>query len=208
MRQSSGVGRVLVACAVVVAIGSISSHAQAKGWPQVQAVHVVRAISAPPDDMDTPFLVYIQDLQGTPVYKFECHSGNYPDDDEYDFSGDFQCVLFAYRDGKVASWNLLAASTKDELSTDWWNRGRMLSRQLRGKCLAYPEYSTERHFRLRGMLITVRFEDIAWGSGEDQQGNPQLAKFTLTLDVVPDKAAQGSRAELPTGPRPPTSCYP
>jgi len=50
---------------------------------------------------------------------------------------------------RVITGNLLAANTSDERSTDWWNRGRMRSSQLLGECLAYPEYSTDRNFKLR-----------------------------------------------------------
>ena len=130
------------------------------------------------------------------------------------FSGDFQCALFAVGESGDSTGNLLAANTKDEQSTAWWNRGRMRLAQLRGVCLAYPEYSTVRHFKLRGMVITLRFTDIGWSATKDQQNNPLLAKFTFTLDVVPDKAARGPRDEQtervasPKGPKPPSSCYP
>ena len=48
----------------------------------------------------------------------------------------------------------------------------MRAAQLRGKCLAYPEYSTDRHFKLRGMLITLQFSGMEWSAARDQQGNP------------------------------------
>jgi hypothetical protein len=145
---------------------------------------------------------------GVPIYKFECHNANYQDGREMNFSGDFQCALFAVDGAKVTSGNLLAANTRDEQSTDWWNRGRMRSAQLRGKCLAYPEYSTDRHFRLRAMLITLGFTSIEWSVRTDQPNNPRLAKFTFTLDVIPDKAAITANAVLPASPMPPSSCYP
>ena len=190
-------------------MSACSPSLYASQWPTVRPLHAKRSFINPgKDHADTPFLAFIRDTRGVPLYRLECHNGNYDDESEMNFSGEFQCALFAVRGKVLTSGDLLAANTKNELSTDWWNRGRMLSRQLRGKCLAYPEYSTDRHFRLRGMLITMRFEDIRWGSGKDQQGNPQLAKFTFALDVVLDKAAQSSRAELPAGPKPPTSCYP
>ncbi|MGH9434137.1 MAG: hypothetical protein ACRD3T_21625 [Terriglobia bacterium] len=192
----------------ILAMSAFPALPRTGGWSQIRPVHIVSAITAPPRGMDTPFLIYIQDLHGAPVYKFECHSGNYPDDDEYAFSGDFQCSLFAYKSGRVTSWNLLAADTKDETSSDWWNRGRMMSYQLRGRCLAYPEYSTDRHFRLRGMLITLKFTDVRWNDQSNNLGKPILVGFTFTLDVVPDRSARTSRAELPAGPRPPASCYP
>lgn len=199
----------IAGCVVIAVVGASSLLGRVGAWPAIQPVHATHTFINPGEHgEDAPFLALIRDARGAPVYKFECHNGNYDEQSEMNFSGDFQCALFAVKGSTLASGDLLAANTKDELSTDWWNRGRVLSRQLRGKCLAYPEYSTDRHFRLRGMLITMRFTDIAWGARRDQQGNPMLAKFTFTLSVVPDRAAKSSRAELPGGGKPPSSCYP
>ncbi len=195
--------------AIIGLVGAFSLLAQAHGWPAIRPLSEVHTFVNPGEHGgDAPFLALIRDTRGVPVYKVECHNGNYDDQSEMNFSGDFQCALFAIKDKALTSGDLLAANTKDELSTDWWNRGRMMSYQLSGKCIAYPEYSTDRHFRLRGMLITMRFTDIAWSARKDRQGNPMLAKFTFTLDAVPDRAARTSRAELPAVPRPPASCYP
>lgn len=207
-----------IACLAVGVIGALGLHAQTKQWPLIRPVHKVFTVIFPATvnwdapwktPWDAPFVTYVQDIKGVPVYKFECHSGTYDDDSEWDFSGAYQCVMFAIKpDGSLTSSDLLAANTEDELSTDWWNRGRMRAAQLRGKCLAYPEYSTLRHFRLRGMLITISFTDLAWGPVKGQDGAPLLTRFRFTLDVAPDKAARSSRAQIPLGPRPPTSCYP
>jgi hypothetical protein len=160
------------------------------------------------DNADTPFLALIKDSKGVPIYKLECHNGNYENESEFNFSGDFHCALFAVKGDTLKSGDLLAANTKNEGSTDWWNRGRMFSDQLRGECLAYPEYSNIRHFKVRGMLVTLRFTDIEWSASKDKQSNPLLGKFTFILDAVPDKTAHSQTAELPRGPKPPTTCYP
>ena len=160
------------------------------------------------NNTDTPFAAFIKNSNGVPVYKLECHNGNYEDESEMNFSGDFQCALFAVKGTTRMSGNLLAADTKNELSTDWWNRGRMRAAQLRGECLKFPEYSTDRRFKLRGMLLTLRFTDMQWGPPKDQQKSPVLSGFTLILKVVPDESAHSSRAEVVTGPKPPTACYP
>ena len=81
----------------------------------------------------------------------------------------------------------------------------MLAKQLRGECLEYPEYSTVRHFRLRGMVITLRFTNIEWS---DQKNDPFVKRFTFLVDVVPDATVRNSVAELVQGPKPPKSCYP
>ena len=144
--------------------------------------------------VDTPLFTFILDTLGTPVYKVECHNGNYPDDSEMNFSGDFECALFAVKGRNLTSGDLLAGA-KDEK-----NRARMDSAQLRGECLQYPEYSTERHFKLRGMVITLRFSDAAWSAG-------RLAGFTFTLKAVPDESAASAVPETLADQELPASCY-
>ena len=84
----------------------------------------------------------------------------------------------------------------------------MRSAQLRGECLAYPEYSTMRHFKLRGMRVTMRYWDIEWSASKDQQGNPRLGQFAFSLDVSPDRTAHTNAAQRAVGPEPPAQCYP
>ena len=182
--------------------------AQANRWPTVRSFHGKYVFVDPEGKTDMPLTVFLYDTRGVPVYKLECHNGNYGVASGIWYSGDFQCALFALKGASLASGDLLAANTKNELSSDWWNRGRMRAAQLRGTCLAYPEYSTDRHFKLRGMLLTLRFADVKWGPGKDKQNKPLLTRFTFLLRVVPDESAQSSRPELPSGPKPPSACYP
>ena len=194
---------------VFVALLATSLSAQSSKWPSVQPLEDKHAVSNLGEHgADTPIVALIKGTDGVPVYKLECHTGEYDDETEINFSGDYQCALFAVKGTSFTSGDLLAADTKDELSTDWWNRGRVRAAQLRGKCLRYPEYSTDRKFKLRGMLVTLRLTDIQWNSRKDQQGNPMLAGFMLVLKVAPDASAHSSRSELVTDHKPPTSCYP
>jgi hypothetical protein len=180
--------------------------AQTKNWPAVQPLREGRTFTDAASNSDTPFLVFIKDAQGVAVYKLECHNGNYDDDSEISFSGTFQCGLFGVNGDKPTTWNLLAVDNKDEQSADWFNRGRMLSEQLRGACDGFPEYASLRHFKLRGMLITFQFADLGW-SKLDKQNKPELIKFTFDVSVVPDQSAQTGAAEPVKGAKPPKSCY-
>lgn len=200
----------LKVCSFALVLASTANlFAQANKWPTIRPLEEKKVFLNPgQNNADTPFAAFIKDSDGVPVYKLECHDGNYEDESEMNFSGDFQCALFALKGTTRTSGNLLAADTKNELSTDWWNRGRMRAVQLRGECLKYPEYSTDRRFKLRGMLLTLRFADVKWGTRKDQQGEPMLAGFTFLVKVAPDESAQSSRAELPAGPKPPSACYP
>ena len=181
---------------------------QAGGWPVIQPAHAEYVFVAPKyKGLDTPFVIYFKDQADTQRYKFECHDGEYTDDSEIDFSGEFQCAFFPFMGMTVSAVNLLASDTKNEQSTDWWNRGRVRAEQLRGDCLTYPEYSTLRHFRLRGMALTLSITHIEWSPNKGSQ-EPVLAGFILDVDAVPDMGAKSPMAERAEGPRAPKSCYP
>jgi len=195
-------------CMFLALISGLPGVAQAKSWPTIQPLHESQLIVVPGEEVDTPFLAFVKRVDGTPIYKLECHNGYYEDTSEINFSGAFQCALFEVHGKTVTGVNLLATAGRDEPDTEWWNRGRMLSHQLRGECLNYPEYSTLRHVRVRGMLITLGFTDVKWSSEQNREGYPMLESFRLSVDIVPDKNAQTSRAEPAPGPTPPRSCYP
>ena len=172
-----------------------------QGWTPPQPLHAEYRFVHPKPGEDRPFSVFLLDAAGHKLYKFECHAGSYDDTSEMSWSGDLQCALFPYKIDTVTPVNVLAVDSRDEQSVDWWNRGRLLAKQLQGDCLQYQEYSTLRHFKLRGMDLTLGYSDISWQGGK-------LEKFTLSLDVTPDADAKSPMAEPAEGDRPPKACYP
>lgn len=181
---------------------------QAGGWPVIQPVHAEYVFVAPKyPGVDTPFVIYFKDQADTRRYKFECHDGEYTDDSVMKFSADFQCALFGFKGMTVSAVNLLAADTRDEQSSDGWNRGRVRAQELRGDCLDYPEYSTLRHFRMEGMALTLSITHIEWSPNKSSQ-ELVLAGFTLDVDAVPDVGAKSPVAERAEGSRAPKPCYP
>lgn len=195
---------------LVLITNPAATHAPAHtaaGWPAIQPAHAEYAYVRPdkPGE-DAPFLAYLLDPKGDKLYRFECHAGGYHDDGyDMDFKGDLQCVLFPYKIDTVSAVNVLAAETRAEQRNDWHNRGRILAAQLRGECLDFPEYSTLRHFKLRGMHVTLTIKDLAWqGEGKGKV----LTKFTLVLDAAPDDDAKSPYAEPAPEPALPRVCYP
>src|SRR6266545_7233879 len=94
-------------------------------WPLIQGAHLTRTINLA-ENVDVPVIVEIKDRNGKSIYRLECHSGDYESEDpDFDFSGDYQCVFFALKNGKRTSWNLLADDTREQQSRDWMNRGRI-----------------------------------------------------------------------------------
>jgi len=178
-----------------------TASAPPQGWTPVRVLHAEYEYVQPKAGEDVPFIAFLVDGAGNKVYKFECHADDYADLSEMSWSGPFQCALFPFRIDTVSPVNVLAVDDKDEQSTDWFNRGRLMDYQLQGECLKYPEYSTLRHFKLRGMDLTLGYSDIVWQGGK-------LTKFTLHLDVTPDADAKSPMAEPAEGPKPPRGCYP
>jgi len=163
-------------------------------WPLVQATHDVRTFVDPgKDGMDTPFRMLIADLGGNARYRLECHNGEFDDDSELTFSGNFHCALFAVvgRQNQKASDNLLAEDTPAQRGSDWLNRGRMLQQQLRGKCADTP-FGTSRVFRLRGFKLTLQFSDLRWTS---TTAEPKVTQFTFSATVVADPSARTGTTE-------------
>lgn len=216
--RACGKWRAGTGCLAALLLCAAAHPRRGRQWPAIRPAHAEFTVIFPRSvdwaapwktPWDAPFAMYVQDQSGVPAYKLECHSGTAGDVSGFAFSGSYQCALFAiHSGGSLASGDLLAAGTSDESSADWWNRGRIREAQLRGRCLAFPEYSTNRRFRLRGMLLTIRLRRIIWRKQKARRGGPMLARFTLALAVVPDRSARAPRAALPRGPKPPRSCYP
>lgn len=174
------------------------------GTPVIQSLHAEFAYVRPAPGHDASFITFLTDRRGNKAYKFECHAGGYYEPDyEIAFSGDFQCMLFPFKNDTVSAFNLLAVDTREETGNDWWNRGRMFAAQLQGDCQQFPEYSATRHFRLRGMALTLAFSGLEW-----TVDGKSLARFKLTLDAAPDPDATSPQALAPDAPEPPEACYP
>lgn len=174
-------------------------------WPAIQPVRASATFTnLAVDSVDTPVSMEIADAAGHPAYRVECHNGYYDDEHTIDYSGDFQCGLFAARGDTVA--NLLPTATRDEESSDWFNRGRMLASQLAGRCASYPEYGAIRHFRVRGMRLTFEFRKLAWAPSTGAQ--PRLNGFTVDLSADPDPSAHTRQAAIVRVVKPPASCEP
>ncbi len=124
---------------------------------------------------------------GTLAYEFECSS----DGPTIGRSG-MRCGL--YREGTNA--NLLddAVDPYTRMS-----QSRFLTWQLYGKCAGYPEWGAVRHFRLRGMKITVELRDMRFDP-EDERPNRAEGRIKgarVRATVEPDPQAKSPVALAP-----------
>lgn len=177
----------LIACAVFFCSGRPDTE-----WPIIQPIQIVRSFENPgKDDSDTPIKLTVVNSSGQPAYQIDCHNGNFDGSPQFNFSGDFQCVMVALTNGKPVSRNLLAAPS--EQYTEWGNRGRMLARQLRPACASLSEYGAERQFRLRRMVVTLRFTNIEFDASSP---TPDVLKhLTVEVSVVRADNARSAEAE-------------
>jgi hypothetical protein len=189
--QGASLNRALAIRVVCILVGAASpTAAQGAHWPTIQPVDVTRTYDVSGRRAaDTPLRLIVRDVSGSPAYRLECHNGDYDVDSEINYSGDFQCALFALRGRSPTSWNLLATSDSVQQDSDWMNRGRMLAWQLHAECGDVPDYGRTRRFRLRHMLLTIQFKNIRWSAGR-RPLDPGLDGFTVSVQASPDPHAR------------------
>jgi len=133
--------------------------------------------------------------EGKLLYLMECHTSAYEGDPDFDYSGDFECRLTSKYSKEVYSTLL---TDNPQQRRDWQSRGRFLAEELVGKCADYPEYGRVRHFRLRGMKLTLAMSDLKFKANNGKGGReqrPQLNSFRFDIQVEPDSTAKSAIAE-------------
>ncbi len=184
-------GTMITAAGILGAVCLAESHYAAGGtsWPVVRPLHESFIISTPPRAVVKTFT---RDQAGKARYLFVCRNAEDESVPGVIYSGDLDCRLLAAEWGEIGA-NLLVESHAPNIAP-WYSRGRMVARELYADCASYPEYGRVRHFRLRGMKITMEFDDIRF---VPVKGNPspRLASYTLRLTVEPDSSATRDIAE-------------
>jgi hypothetical protein len=156
-------------------------------WPVVQRLDQSFTISDPNRAVVKTFIL---GTHGESLYLFICRTGDDESVSNVNYAGDIDCRLIPAELGEVER-NLLVEAPN--LSA-WYSRGRMFARELQADCATYPEYGRERHFRLRGLRLTMNFDDLRFAPPR-ADGSPRLASYILRLRVDPDATARGSIAE-------------
>jgi hypothetical protein len=157
-------------------------------WPDVKRLDESFRIT----DRARPVVkAVVRSANGDPLYLFVCRTG----DDEtvagVIYVGDLDCRLMDARRGEIET-NLLVETSANVAA--WYSRGRMFARELYGDCARYPEYGLLRHFRLRGMHLTMTFTRVRFSRVAADQ-SPMLVSYTLRLRVEPDRTAERDIAE-------------
>jgi hypothetical protein len=197
---------ILIACA---AIPSLGFQSQSRRWPTIQPLQAVFSIQDPDKAV---IKTYIRDSKDTPLYLFVCRTGEDNSIPDIVYSNDLDCRLLPALLGEIED-NLLVEEPNEKA---WFSRGHMVAQQLYGLCGSYPEYGLVRHFRLRGMRLTIEFFDVKFATMPPPlEGSPssRLSSYKLRLSVERDRFAKREIAErggyldpLRVGQTPPRSC--
>jgi len=185
--EPTGPGKMRFAlrCACVSCIFlAVSCLLTAQRYPAVASTHRTFAV---PNVKTDGVSLSIRSQKGVPLYLLKCHSADYGGDPGFDYSGDFECRLSLI--GQPNTYSTLLTEDVHQ-SRDWESRGRFFAADLRGRCANIPDFRAVRHFRLRGMDLTLRIlNPMFTASGE-------LKSLRLAVTVNPDQSADRSIAEI------------
>jgi hypothetical protein len=186
------ISRSLTGWALVAFSWSCSTAPSSAGWPDVVALRDSVAFA----DAKTAAAEWtIRGAGQAPLYHVACHAYGFEGDTAFDYSGDFECRLTSmYSEEEVST--LFTENWRQ--TRDWESRARFLAEELVGRCAAYPEHGLVRHFRLRGMLVTLSISRPLLDSmliPEIPEMRLGLKSFHFSIAVAKDSTARTSIAE-------------
>lgn len=168
-------------------------------WPNVHSATANMHFSQP---SNTTSKLHILGQDSKPLYLLECHLGPF-EDPLFDYSGNFECRLSSLYTQDTYS-TLLTDNINQ--TRDWESRGRFMIEEITGSCTNYPEYGRIRHFRLRGMELTLKITNLVDQMELDaghKSGRPTIVQLDLNVTVRPDTSARSAIAEVPNYREPP-----
>lgn len=177
-----------------IGVTSIAGPESKRSWPVINPVkksfHFI-------DHREMGAELIIVGIDGTPLYLLECYLNAYDHEDRnFNYSGSFECRLTS-----LYSKERYSTLLTDQINQtrDWQSRGRFLLEELTGKCSEYPEYGRVRHFRLRGMNLTLEIKNLKIKSGSSAENAPwyvdRIEELDLDVTVTPDPKGLSEIAE-------------
>jgi len=162
-------------------------------WPQVRPTDQSYAF---PIASRADVNLLIVSMAGSPLYRFRCVPDFPAESGTMDGLGCY-LIVAGSKDDELDSATLLDDDPMEQRIPH--GRGQIWTDAVRASCASYPEYGAERHFRLRGMKITLRMTSVEFGPNEEYQ-NPTrtvgtIRSFGLKVTVAPDPGAMSAIAE-------------
>lgn len=190
--------RILGTSGILVLLPFCIAQDRLARWPDITPV---RGSIYFPESSKAGTEIDILNSEGKTLYILSCHNGDYENQD-FNYSGDLHCRLTPTYSQIV--YSTLLTETPNQ-TNDWDNRGRFLANELIGICGDYPEYGRVRHFRLRGMKVTLNLSELAFELYETPSVSNanRLESFRLAFEVESDPTAVSEIAEQVPFERPP-----
>src|ERR1700687_798627 len=172
----------------------IPASAQTYQWPAI--VPIAKAFEFPEAERARAEL-RIMNSSGEEAYVLRCIGRDLIDEylEIFEYTGAFECSLTSlYSEDHYST--LLTENPRQE--KPWESRGRFFWSELTGVCGQYSEYNTTRHFRLRGMELTLQITDMQFNPPNDKTDPEMLhamKSFRFNVSARPDATALSAIAE-------------
>ena len=184
-----------ISVASMAGTGNESKHSWPAIKPVKKSIHFL-------DHQKMGTKLNIVGLDETPVYLLECYLNAYNHkDNDFDYTGDFECRLTSLYDDHQAHRTLLSAERPQ--TRDWQSRGvfyidEIEPKYVEGIPIKYPGYGRARSFRLRGMALTLEIKNFKLESGSDKKSTMdrnRIKELELDVTVTSDPSATYGVAE-------------
>ena len=179
---------ILALCLCLAFVGSSSLEADPITWP---VIHQDSGSIVFNDPSEADFAKDIEGLDGRPLYELRCRSGDMDDVGDFNYSGLLQCRLSVVGATRETPKSILF---EDRAATsDWDGRGRFMLNDVIGTCGRYPDWGSARTYRVRGMQLTPKIENIRLH--KLQNGEVVPASFVFSYVAKPDHQATSALTE-------------
>jgi hypothetical protein len=160
-------------------------------WPAIRSLSVTIPVTIRADGAAQRIEQAIVAPSGTVLYEFRCRAGTTAQLDALgDAEGENYVAPLVCALGQAGEPGLGALLAEDDVALHA-TRGQVRAEELEGACGRYPEFGRVRHFRLRGMRLTLIFSRVV----AEREGN--FLRTSMQLRAEPDPGAHLSQAERP-----------
>jgi hypothetical protein len=165
-------------------------RAESTAWPVIHEESGSITFDKP---SEADFIKEIKSLGGRPLYELRCRSGDLDDVGDFNYSGLLQCRLSVVNATRETPKSLLFEDR--EATSDWDGRGRFMLNDVIGTCGRYPDFGNTRTYRVRGMQLTLRIENVRLRKSQNSEVSP--ASFVFSYAMKSDRQAIGVLTEKP-----------
>ncbi|MBB3225414.1 hypothetical protein FHW69_000004 [Luteibacter sp. Sphag1AF] len=165
-------------------------RAESTEWPVIREESGSISFDKP---SEADFVKDVRSLDGRPLYELRCRSGDLDDVGDFNYSGLLQCRLSEINAPRETPRSLLFEDR--EATSDWDGRGRFMLNDVIGTCGRYPDFGDTRIYRVRGMQLTLRIEDVRLRKSQNGEVSP--TSFVFSYAVKSDRQAVGALTERP-----------